>query len=121
MSDITSLASRIDLASRIAEFSVVEDNRKKFQAEQVQAQQERQQRLEQLGQVFDQLRDIWRPRLEVLLEKFKGRVQTTLRIVPSTREATIDFQSSLACVRLKLSAYTDRDIQSDRGSTQEQP
>jgi hypothetical protein len=106
MPDSNSLASRID-----AELSAVEDKRKKFQAQQVQAHEERQQRLQQLGQVFDQLRDIWKPRLEVLLEKFKGQVQATPRIVPSTREATFDFQSNLARVRLKLSAYTDRDIQ----------
>jgi YHS domain-containing protein len=106
MPDINSLASRID-----AEFSAVEAKVKKFQAEQVEAHTGRQQRLEQLGKVFDQLRDIWRPRLELLVQKFEGRVQTTPRIVPSTREATFDFQSRLARVRLKFSASTDRDIQ----------
>jgi hypothetical protein len=73
-------------------------------------QQERQKRLEQLQKVFDELRDIWKPRLEVLLKKFGDRVQATPRIIPSTREATFDFQSKLAKVRLKLSASTDRDI-----------
>jgi YHS domain-containing protein len=106
MSDINSLANRID-----AEFSTVEENIKKFQVEQVVAHKQRQQRLEQLGTVFDQLRDIWRPRLELLVKKFEGRVQATPRIVPSTREATFDFQSHLARVRLKFSAFTDRDIQ----------
>jgi YHS domain-containing protein len=106
MSDISKLASRID-----AEFSAVEAKVKNFQAEQVEAHKQRQQRLEQLGKVFDQLREIWRPRLELLVKKFEGRVQATPRIVPSTREATFDFQSHLARVRLKLSAFTDRDIQ----------
>jgi hypothetical protein len=106
MPDIGSLAGRID-----AEFSAVEEKVKKFQAEQVGEHKQRQQRLEQLGKVFDQLRDIWRPRLELLVKKFEGRVQATPRIVPSTREATFDFQSRLARVRLKLSAFTDRDIQ----------
>lgn len=106
MSDINNLATRID-----AEFSALEGKVKKFQAEQVEAHKQRQQRLEQLGKVFDQLRDIWRPRLELLVKKFEGRVQATPRIVPSTREATFDFQSHLARVRLKLSAFTDRDIQ----------
>ena len=72
---------------------------------------QRQTRLEQLGKVFDELRDIWKPRLELLVKKFEGRVQTTPRIVPSTREVTFDFQSRLAHVRLKLSAFTDRDIE----------
>ena len=106
MPDINNLASRID-----AEFSAVEEKVKKSQAEQVQEQKQRQQRLEQLGKVFDQLRDIWRPRLELLVKKFEGRVQTTPRIVPGTREATFNFQSRLAHVRLKFSAFTDRDVQ----------
>jgi hypothetical protein len=106
MPDINSLASRLD-----AEFAAVEDKLKKFQAEQVEAHKQRQQRLEQLGKVFDQLRDIWRPRLELLVKKFGDRVKTTPRIVPSTREVAFNFQSRLAQVRLKLSACTDRDIQ----------
>jgi hypothetical protein len=106
MPDINNLASRLD-----AEFAAVEEKTKKFQVEQMEAHKQRQQRLEQLGKVFDQLSDIWRPRLELLVKKFEGRVRVTPRIVPSSREATFDFQSHLACVRLKLSAFTDRDIQ----------
>jgi hypothetical protein len=106
MPDINSLASRLD-----AEFAAVEEKVKKFQAEQVEAHKQRQQRLEQLGKLFDELRDIWRPRLDLLHKKFEGRVKTTPRIVPSTREVTFNFQSRLAQVRLKLSACTDRDVQ----------
>ena len=106
MADINNLASRID-----AEFSAVEDKVKQFQAEKVEEHKQRQNRLEQLGKVFDQLRDIWKPRLEFLVKKFGDRVQTTPRIVPSTREVAFDFQSRLARVRLKFSASTDRDIQ----------
>jgi YHS domain-containing protein len=106
MPDLKSLASRLD-----AEFSGVEEKVKKFQTEQVQEHKQRQKRLEQLGQVFDQLAHIWRPRLELLINKFEGRVQTTPRIVPSTREVTFNFQSRLAHVRLRFSASTDRDIQ----------
>jgi YHS domain-containing protein len=106
MPNINSLTSRID-----AEFSTVEEKVKKFQVEQMETHKQRQQCLEQLGKVFDQLRDIWRPRLELLVKKFEGRVQATPRIVPSTREATFDFQSHLARVRLRFSAFTDRDIQ----------
>src|SRR5689334_12059360 len=106
MPDISNLASRID-----AEFSTVEEKVKKFQSEQAEAHKQRQQRLEQLGKVFDQLSAIWRPRLELLVKKFEGQVQAIPRIVPSTREVTYDFQSHLARVCLKFSAYTDRDIQ----------
>lgn len=106
MPDISSLASRID-----AEFSAVESKVKKFQADQVQEHKQRQTRLEQLGKVFEQMREVWRPRLELLVKKFGDRVKVTPRIVPSAREATFDFQSHLARVRLKFSASTDRDIQ----------
>ncbi len=106
MADLNMLAGRID-----AEFQAVEQKIKRFQTEQVQEHKARQQRLEQLGKLFDELRDIWGPRLEVLVKKFGDRVQTKPRIVPSTREVTFNFQSRLARVRLKFSAYTDRDIQ----------
>lgn len=106
MADISSLASRID-----AEFSAVEEKIKKFQAEQVEEHKKRQQRLTQLENLFEELRDIWRPRLELLLQKFGDRVKTIPRIVPSTREVTFHFQSQMASVRLKLAAFTDRDVQ----------
>jgi hypothetical protein len=106
MPDINSLASRVD-----AEFSAAEEKVKKFQAEQVREHQRRQQRLQQLTRLFDELRTIWGPRLEVLVKKFGERVKVTPRLIPSTREATFDFQSSVARVRLKFSATTDRDVQ----------
>jgi YHS domain-containing protein len=101
-----SLASRID-----AEFAAVEEKVKKLQVDQVEEHKQRQKRLEQLGKVFDQLRDIWRPRLELLVQKFGDRVQTTPRIVPATREVTFTFQSRQGRVGLKFSASTDRDVQ----------
>jgi YHS domain-containing protein len=105
MPDISSLANRID-----AEFAAVEAKMKKLQAEHVEEHKQRQQRLEELGKVFDQLSAIWTPRLELLVKKFGDRVQATPRITPAVREATFDFQSRLARVRLKFSATTDRDV-----------
>lgn len=105
MSSNNSLAGRID-----AEFAAFGEKHKKAQAEQVQAYQQRQQRLEHLGRVFDRLRAVWKPRLDVLVKKFGDRVQVTPRLVPSTREATFEFQSKVARVRLRLSATTDRDV-----------
>jgi YHS domain-containing protein len=106
MPDTSRLANRID-----AEFRGVEEKVKKFQTEQVEQHQQRQQRLEQLGKVFEQLRDVWKPRLELLVQKFGDHVQVKPRLVPTTREVTYDFQSGLARVSLKFSATTDRDIQ----------
>jgi hypothetical protein len=105
MSDISGLAGQIDAA-----FTAVEQEARKFQADQMQEHQERQKRMDKLGKVFDELREIWRPRLELLVKKFGDRVKVTPRIVPSTREAAFEFQSNLAKVSLKFSAYTDRDV-----------
>jgi YHS domain-containing protein len=105
MTELNALADRID-----AEFAAVEEKVKKFRAEQLGEHKERQKRLERLGQVFDQLREVWGPRLELLVRKFGDRVQVKPRVVPSTREATFDFQSRVARVRLKFGATTDRDV-----------
>jgi len=105
MSEANDLLNRID-----AEFSALEAKHKKAQVEQVQVCQQRQKKLQKLGQVFEDLREVWRPRLEVLSKKFGERVQVTPRLVPSTREARFDFQSKLAKINLKFSATTDRDI-----------
>jgi YHS domain-containing protein len=106
MPDISSLAGRID-----AEFSAVEQKVKKFQAAKVEEHQQRVKRLEQLSKVFDELRAIWEPRLQLLMKKFGDNVKATPRIVQSTREVTFDFKSRLATVRLKFAAFTDRDVQ----------
>jgi hypothetical protein len=105
MPDINSLASRID-----AEFTAVAEKIKKFQVEQVEEHKERQQRLELLGKVFEEMSAIWKPRLELLVQKFGDRVHVEPRILPSTREATFAFKSQMARVGLKFSATTDRDV-----------
>ena len=105
MADTNTLASRID-----AEFSAAEQKVKQFQTEQVQEHQQRQKRLEQLGRLFDELSGIWKPRMELLVKKFGDQVQAKPRLVPTTREVTLDFKSRAANVRLKFSACTDRDV-----------
>jgi len=105
MPDIDTLASRID-----AEFAGLQDKFKKAQADQLREHQQREQRLEKLNRVFDQLRAVWKPRLDVLVAKFGDKVQVTPRLTPSTREAAFDVKSSLAHVTLRFSAVTDRDV-----------
>jgi YHS domain-containing protein len=106
MADITNLTSRID-----AEFSAVEEKVKKFQVEQAEVHKQREKRLEQLNRVLDDLRAIWKPRLEYLMQKFGDRVQAAPRIVGSTREVKFQFKSQLASVSLKLSAFADRNVE----------
>jgi hypothetical protein len=105
MADIKTLAGRID-----AEFSAVAQKVKKAQTGQLEEQRQRQQRLARLVEVFGELSEVWRPRLDLLVAKFGDRVQVKPRVVPSTREVTLEFLSRVARVRLKLSAFTDRDV-----------
>jgi YHS domain-containing protein len=105
MPDINSLGRRID-----AEFSTAAEKIRKFQAEKVEEHKARQKRLEQLGRIFEELRDIWKPRLELLAIKFKDTVKVTPKLSPSRREAVFEFRSNLAYVHLKFSAHTDWDV-----------
>ncbi len=105
MPDITNLASRLD-----AEFSALEQKVKRQEVEKAAEHKQRQKRLDLLAEVFNELRDTLKPRLELLVQKFGDRVQATPRVVPSTREVTFDFQSRMARVRLKFSATTNRDV-----------
>ena len=105
MPDTNSLGRRID-----AEFSAAAEKIRRFQAEKVEEHKARQKRLERLGRIFEELRDIWRPRLELLADKFKDTVKVTPKLSPSRREAVFEFQSSLAHVYLKFSAHTDWDV-----------
>lgn len=105
MSDVDELSRRID-----TEFAAANNRIKEFQAEQVQAYEGRQQRMEQLHHAFSQLREVWRPRLESLVKKFGDKVQVTPEVRPSMREATFAFQSSLAHIDLRFTASTDADV-----------
>jgi YHS domain-containing protein len=53
---------------------------------------------------------VWRPRLEALTRKFGDKVKVTPRVTSSSREGTLDFQSDLARVRLRLTASTDHEV-----------
>jgi YHS domain-containing protein len=106
MADVSNLLNRID-----AEFTALDQKIKQSQTEQVEAHRESQKRLEAFAKVLDELQGLWRPRLEALAKKFGDRVKVTPRLTPSSREAVFEFQSSLAHIRLKFSAYTDRDVQ----------
>ena len=106
MFDVSILEGRIS-----AEFSSAAQRDKKLLGETVQDTTQSQDRLEQLGKVFDELREVWKPRLELLVREFGNRVKATTHVVPSMRDATFFFQSSLAHVRLRFTALPDRDFQ----------
>jgi YHS domain-containing protein len=105
MRDVTSLVNRID-----AEFSALDDRIKRAQAERLREHQERQQRLEAFERQLEALPAVWKPRLEALIQRFGDRVQVTPRLTSSSREVSLEFQSDLARIRLRLSAATDHAV-----------
>ncbi len=105
MSSIETLVQRID-----AEFSALESRIKSQQAEQIQEYEGRKQRLGELEHIFLRLREVWKPRLDALAEKFGDKVKVTPHVTPSTRDATFKFTSNLARIELRFSATTDEDV-----------
>lgn len=105
MPDAATLIERID-----AEFSSLSDRIKGAQAERLQEHRERQQRLATFEKELEALPALWKPRLETLLQRFGDRVKVTPHLAASSRAATLEFQSDLARIRLRLSAATDHDV-----------
>jgi YHS domain-containing protein len=105
MADVSSLMDRIDAA-----FSAASEREQQLKEQQVHAFHERQQRLEQFARLMDDLRDVWRPRLEALAEKFGKRVQVQPVIEPGRRSASFAFQSELARIDLRFAVSPDADV-----------
>jgi hypothetical protein len=105
MADLSSLVDRID-----AEFNSATKNVAELQKQRLQEFEQRRIRLEAVEKTLDELRDVWRPRLEALASKFKDRVNVTPTIEASRRQATFEFQSELARIKLRFSAFSDEDV-----------
>jgi YHS domain-containing protein len=105
MGDVSNLKTRID-----AELSELDDKIKHAQSEKMQEHRDRQERLKAFEQRLETLPDVWKPRLEALVERFGDRVKANPHIASSSREVSLDFQSDLARIRLRFSATTDQDV-----------
>ncbi len=105
MPDLDNLLSRID-----AEFAGLEARRKQVQEERIEQYHEREQRVEKFEQLLNQLRDVWRPRLEALAKRFGDHVKVTPSVSPGHRQATFQFQSPLARINLRFSASPDAEV-----------
>jgi YHS domain-containing protein len=103
--DAGSLESRIE-----AEFKASAEKLKKLQAENVETHRGRQDRLQTFAKKCEELGAVWKPKLEALAKKFAETASLTPKITPSIREATFDFRSELASIKLKFSAWTDEDV-----------
>ena len=105
MSDVSVLLERID-----AEFSALEGKIKRAQGEKLQEHQERQNRLATFKRELDTLPEVWGPRLDALMERFGDHAKVAPRLESTSRAVTMDFESELARIRLRLSATTDQDV-----------
>jgi YHS domain-containing protein len=105
MPDINELLTRID-----AEFDAAKEKVAKLQSQNVEQFQQRRARLERFDTMLAGLRDIWRPRLEALAEKFGKRVQLRPVVKPQRREASFEFESNLAQIRLRFSVMPDTEV-----------
>jgi YHS domain-containing protein len=105
MATVDSLMDRIE-----AQFALAKDRVKQVQAERAEEFHARQQRLEQFEQSLEQLREIWRPRLEALAKKFGERVDVHPRVEPGRRSATFAFKSELAHIDLTFSVSPDVEV-----------
>lgn len=99
------LAAQIDAA-----FTSMEAKRKHFQEVETHKYDEWKQRLARLGVEFDTLRDVFQPRLELLIRKFGDRMTATPKLTQSTREILLEFRSEVARIRLRFQGTTDHDI-----------
>lgn len=105
MAETQKLADRIDAA-----FASIEQRRAQFRADETRKHQEWEQRVAQLNQVFDRLREVWKPPLETLIAKFGDKVKATPKLMPSTRDISLDFHSDVAKIRLRFRATADAEI-----------
>jgi YHS domain-containing protein len=106
MAAIKELESRLD-----AEFSKLQKSVSDFQQSQVREYEDREKRFaDQFTPVVERLKEIWRPRLESLIERFKDAVKVQPVLKPHSRQIALSFQSPLARVNLQFSAGHDADV-----------
>jgi len=103
--DVATLINRID-----AEFSALDAKIKHAQGEKQQAHRDRHARLATFEKELETLPDVWKPRLEALVKRFGDRAKVAPRVDSSSRAVTMDFQSELARIKLRLSAATDQEV-----------
>lgn len=105
MSGTTSLSERMK-----AEFDLRAQRQKANDAQRAKETQEREKRLERFSRVCDELKPIWRTRLEEFAQQFGDKVRVTPMISPARREAVVVFLTDLATVTLRLSVSTSEDV-----------
>lgn len=105
------IGSTQELATRSdAAFASMEARRSYYQDVEARQSEEWKQRLAMLAMEFDTLRDNFKPRLDLLIEKFRGKITVTPKLTQSTREVLLELHSKVARIRLRFHGATDHDI-----------
>jgi len=97
-----SLIDRID-----AEFAALDERLKRNREERIREYRERQERFAALEPRIEQLREIWKPRLDALAERFGDRMRVTPKVEGSRREAAMSVKSDLAVIQLRFAVAPD--------------
>ena len=106
MAAIDPLQERLD-----AEFSRLQKSVAEFQKSHLQEYEEREARFAgQFTPAVEKLKEIWRPKLEALVERFKGSVKVEPKVTPHARHAKFSFESPLARIGLQFSAGHDTEV-----------
>jgi YHS domain-containing protein len=105
MADVSTLLNRID-----AEFSALDAKIKRAQGEKQHEHKDRQQRLASFERELETLPDVWKPRLEALIQRFGDKAKVSPVIESTSRAVSVNFQSELAKIQLRFSAATDQDV-----------
>lgn len=105
MADVDRLVQRIR-----GEFAASEERVKQFQQQQTELHQAREKREARLEQIFTELADVWRPRLEALAKEFGDRLQVTPTVDRGRRQASFKVKSPVASIELGFTASGNSDV-----------
>jgi len=105
------MAAVDSLVQRIRdEFSASEARIKQFQQQQTELHHEREKREARLEQLFGELAEVWRPRLETLAKEFGDRLQVKPTVTRGRRQATFEVKSPVASIKLGFTASSNTDV-----------
>lgn len=101
----TSLADRIK-----AEFEARDQRRRSAEANRAKESQGREARLQQFTRACDELKSVWRPKLEEFARQFGEKIKITPSVTPQFREAKAVFLTDLATMNLSISVAPDEEV-----------
>ena len=105
MSGTPTLSERIK-----AEFDAQAQRQQADERKRLEQQKEHESQVEQFNRICEDLKSIWRPRLEDFAKQLGDRVKVTPKVDPEHRRAIVDFNTELANVTLELSASCDSEV-----------